>query len=160
MKLLFHPLTGTLKPYPRSDDLPVVGLDAEYQIFALVEIEKPEVSEGSYLTRTEVIDTTAKTVTRGWDIVTPEPLPVSVSMRSFRLAIGHVLFAQITNALSAITDPADQFAAQIFLDHSTQVHRDHPLVTQFAALLGKTASEIDAIFAKAQAFDNATLATP
>jgi hypothetical protein len=70
MKILFHTLTQTLVPYPRNDDEPVVGLDPDYEIFDVIQQSEPAYNPATqYLSTTESIDTTSKTVTRGWQII-------------------------------------------------------------------------------------------
>ena len=69
MKLLYHTPTATLIPYPRADDLPVVGLDADYQVLDLIQESQPEINTATQIINpTEVIDLTAGTVTRDWQI--------------------------------------------------------------------------------------------
>lgn len=69
MKILFHTPTATLKPYPRADDEPVVGLDAEYEIFDVVQEDQPVFDPATqWVEGTESIDTGLKTVTRGWQV--------------------------------------------------------------------------------------------
>jgi hypothetical protein len=70
MKILFHIPTQTLVAYPRADDEPVVGLDPDYEIFDVIQQSEPFYNTATqYLSTTETIDTTAKTVTRGWQII-------------------------------------------------------------------------------------------
>jgi hypothetical protein len=70
MKILFHIPTQTLVAYPRADDEPVVGLDPDYEIFDVIQLPEPAYNPATqYLSTTESIDTTAKTVTRGWQII-------------------------------------------------------------------------------------------
>jgi hypothetical protein len=69
MKILFHIPTETLKPYPREDDEPVVGLDPDYDVFDLIQEPEPEYDAATHwIVGTETIDVPAKTVTRGWQI--------------------------------------------------------------------------------------------
>lgn len=69
MKLLYYTPTATLIPYPRADDLPVVGLDADYQVLDLIQETLPEINTDTQIINpTEVIDLTAGTVTRDWQI--------------------------------------------------------------------------------------------
>jgi len=70
MKILFHTPTQTLVPYPRADDEPVVGLDPDYEIFDVIQLPEPFYNPSTqYLSTTESIDTTSKTVTRGWQVI-------------------------------------------------------------------------------------------
>ena len=97
MKILFHTETGTTRPYPRGDDLPVVGLSPEYQVFNLIASAPPGHNPESWFARRlpEVIDVEAKTVTRGWELVPITPRPVVVSMRSFRRAMGRARYLEL-----------------------------------------------------------------
>jgi hypothetical protein len=76
MKVLFHIPTQTLTPYPRLDEEPVVGLDAAYDTFDVLQEPQPTFNPAThYISSTETIDVPAKTVTRGWqihDIPAPE----------------------------------------------------------------------------------------
>lgn len=69
MKLLFHTPTQTLKPYPRADDEPVVGLSAEYEVFDVIQEPQPSFDATTHTCMaTEAIDAQSKTVTRGWTV--------------------------------------------------------------------------------------------
>lgn len=69
MKLLFHTPTQTLKPYPRADDEPVVGLAQEYEVYELTQEPQPSYDHATHTcAATETIDTQTKTVTRGWTV--------------------------------------------------------------------------------------------
>lgn len=77
MKLLYNQTTGTLAPYPRDDDGPVIGLDPRYVEMDLIQEPQPEYDPATQrLDPTEVIDLDALTVTRGWDLIElPPPAP-------------------------------------------------------------------------------------
>jgi hypothetical protein len=156
MKILVHTPTGTTKPYPRSDNEPVVGLSAEYETFDMIEEPRPTYDSATHNLRRlpEAIDQTAKTVTRGWEIVPCDIAPVVVTMRSFRLAAGRSLMNQINAAIDAIEDIDQCWQAQQFLAASPTVSRSHPLVLSLAAALGKSAEAVDAIFSAAQTLDS------
>ena len=81
-RLLYDTQTATLRPYPRPDDEPVIGLDPRYLSLALIqEPQPPYDQQAERIEPTEVIDLTALTVTRGWAIhpivppAPPEPTP-------------------------------------------------------------------------------------
>jgi hypothetical protein len=156
MKILFHTPTGTTRPYPRSDSEPVVGLSDEYRICDLIEQDRPTYDAGTHNLRRlpEVIDQTAKTVTRGWEVVAREADPIVVTMRSFRLALGRVRYLQLESLINSVVDSEEQYQATTYLDQSATVSRQHPLVLQFAAALGKPDAEVDAIFATAKQLDD------
>jgi len=68
-KILYYTPTQTLKPYPRNDDEPVVGLDPDYEVFDIIQDAEPTYDSATqYLTTTETIDTVAETVTYGYQI--------------------------------------------------------------------------------------------
>lgn len=82
----------------------------------------------------------------------PSP-PVTVTMRSFRLAAGRSLMIQINAAIAAIEDINQRWQAQQFLATSPTVSRIHPLVLSLADAIGKTNDSMDAIFTAAQTLD-------
>lgn len=86
------------------------------------------------------------------DMLPPEP-PVTVTMRSFRLAAGRSLMIQINATIAAIEDIDQRWQAQQFLATSPTVSCMHPLVLSLASSLGKTGAEVVAIFAAAQQLD-------
>jgi len=75
-KILYYTPTQTLRPYPRNDDEPVVGLDPDYEVFDIVQDDRPTYDPATqYLTTTETIDTVAETVTYGYQINDLPPPP-------------------------------------------------------------------------------------
>lgn len=81
------------------------------------------------------------------------PPPVVVTMRSFRLALGRTRYIELMAFVGAIPDAEEKFQAQTFIEYSATVARNHPMVTQFAAALNKSGTEVDAVFAAAQQLD-------
>lgn len=70
MKLLYDTQTQKLLAWPRIDDEPVVGLAAHLLEMTVVQEDKPDYDPATQrLEKTEVIDTQAQTVTRGWNVV-------------------------------------------------------------------------------------------
>ena len=70
MKALYDTQTQTLLQWPRIDDEPVVGLAAHLLEMTVVQEDKPAYDPATQrLEKTEVIDTQAQTVTRGWNVV-------------------------------------------------------------------------------------------
>jgi hypothetical protein len=70
MKVLYNTQTQKILPWPRIDDEPVVGLDAHLLEMTVVQEDKPAYDPATQrLEKTEVIDTEARTVTRGWSVV-------------------------------------------------------------------------------------------
>lgn len=152
MKILWHTTDQKLVKYPRDDDAEVVGLDAVYEVYNLINEDKPSYdAETQYLSPSQAIDHGAKTVTRGWQLVAHEPMPVVVSMTSLRLAlIDAGLYQTITAAINGIPDAIERLKAQTWWTTAATVRRDHPLVAGIAALAGQTDAQVDAIFAAAQ----------
>lgn len=149
MKILYDTDIERLVPYPRSDDEPVVGLDPCYLVLELIEQEKPEsIPAGYYLSRTEAIDLDALQVTRGWELVAHEPMPVVVSFRALAFALRAAgLYAQVkTAALSTEEGEIWWNTAQ-----STTVQRDHAFVSTLGQAIGLTSEYLDALFAAAAA---------
>ena len=73
-RLLYDTQTATLRPYPRPDDEPVVGLDPRYLSLELIEEPQPPYDQqAERIEPTEVIDLDALTVVRGWAIHPIEP---------------------------------------------------------------------------------------
>jgi hypothetical protein len=78
MKTLYDTQAQTLLPWPRIDDEPVVGLAAHLLEMTVVQEDKPAHDPATQrLEKTEVIDTQAKTVTRGWNVVDVPPPAVT-----------------------------------------------------------------------------------
>lgn len=75
-RLLYDTLTATLRTYPRDDDGPVIGLDPRYLEMVVIQQPEPDYDPATQrLQPTEAIDTTAQTVSRGWDVVPLPPPP-------------------------------------------------------------------------------------
>jgi hypothetical protein len=147
MKILYDTATAKLAPYPRSDDEPVVGLDPRYLVLDLIPQENPSHDPAThYLRRTEAIDLDALQVTRGWELVAHEPMPVVVSFRALAFVLNEAgLYQQVkTAAMSSIEGEIWWNTAQ-----STTVQRDHPFVAALGAATGQTPQQLDAIFAAA-----------
>jgi hypothetical protein len=70
MKALYNTETNAVLPWPRIDEEPVVGLDAHLLEMTVVQEPQPAYDPATQrLEKTEVIDTEARTVTRGWSVV-------------------------------------------------------------------------------------------
>ena len=152
MKIFFDTETQSLKRYNRSDDEPVYGwLDPRYLVLDLIQEEKPEHDPAThYLRRTESIDLDNLQVTRGWELVAHEPLPVIVRMTALRLTLIEMeLEDDVLAAINGMTDAKQKASALAWWQTAQTVRRNHALVAQLAAALGKTDAEIDAIFAAA-----------
>lgn len=154
MKLLYNTITQLFKPYPRSDDAEVIGLDPIYQVFTVNQDSEPSYDPGTHhLEATESVDHESKTITRGWNVVATEAPPISVTKLSFSLACGELLWSDIKAAVASISDPADKSDAEKYLAFSQIVTRNHPLVIQLAAALGLSDAQVDAVFAAAKILD-------
>jgi hypothetical protein len=89
-------------------------------------------------------------VTRGWELVAHEPMPVIVSMTALRLTLIEMeLEDDVLAIINAMPDAKQKAAALAWWQTAQTVRRNHALVAQLAAALGKTDAEIDAIFAAA-----------
>ena len=73
-RILYHQPTATLRPYPRDDDGPIIGLDPELLDLELIQEPQPPHT----ISPTETIDLPGGRVTRGWS-VTPLPPPAPPS---------------------------------------------------------------------------------
>ena len=78
MKALYNTQTAKLLPWPRIDEEPVVGLDAHLLEMTVTQEPQPAYDPATQrLEKTEVIDTEARTVTRGWSVVEMPPATVT-----------------------------------------------------------------------------------
>lgn len=69
MKILFNILTNSLTPYPRNDDQPVQGLSSDFEIYDIVEEERPVFNTSTqYIVSKQIIDSVSKQVIRSWEI--------------------------------------------------------------------------------------------
>jgi hypothetical protein len=70
MKALYDTQTGNVLTWPRIDEEQVIGLDAHLLEMTVVQEPQPAFDPATQrLEKTEVIDTDARTVTRGWSVV-------------------------------------------------------------------------------------------
>lgn len=151
MKLLYDTTTATLAPYPRQDDEPVVGLDPRYLEMSVVQQGQPSYDPATeQLTTTEAIDTDARTVTRGWQVMPspppPEPAPDYVSFYSSLLtsnAYASVLQQSMTSDSPALATLIAVFVSAIGEAMAGRVNQ--PALQQAVWLLlgNVTATEAD-----------------
>lgn len=74
MKLIYDTINEALLPWPRIDDEPVVGLEPHLLEMTVVQEDEPTYDPTTeVLEQTQVIDTEAKTVIRGWNVVSLPP---------------------------------------------------------------------------------------
>lgn len=75
-------------------------------------------------------------------------------MLAMRMALARMkLYIPVTAAINAIQDPDVKLETQIWWTNSNVVKKEHPVVQNIAAALGKTNEEINAVFAMAQQID-------
>lgn len=147
MKRLYNTITQTFLPsYPRDDDTVPEGLDPTLQVYDVIQLPQPEITSTQYLTRTEVPDHQAKTLTLGWQVHEHPVAPVIVSFRALAFALLEAgLYEQVkAAALSTVAGEIWWNTAQ-----STTVQRDHEFVIALGAAIGQTPAQLDAIFAAA-----------
>jgi hypothetical protein len=149
MKRLYHTVTQTFLPsYPRDDDGAIVGLDPTLYVYEVIEVPQPEITSTQYLTRTEVANHEAKTLTLGWQVNEYPVQPVVVSFRSLAFALLQAgLYEQVKTAALATAEGEIWWSTA----QSTTVQRDHPFVIALATAIGQTPEQIDVIFASAAA---------
>lgn len=75
-------------------------------------------------------------------------VPKSLSRAQFKIGLirCNIDAREIKNAIDSIPDTKARAEAHVRFEDSELIHRDHPLITQIAAVLGKTEQEIDAVF--------------
>ena len=154
MKTLYHTPTQTLRPYPRQDDAPVIGLHPDFEVFDLVQLEKPDHNPATqYLEYTEEIDVEHKQVTRGWivrDTAIPPPAPITVPSAAFFQAIGRDLEITLKAKINETQDLNQRHYLLKFLEYP-YFQSNHPMVAQFGTMLGKTPAQIEGWFKAAEA---------
>jgi len=108
-RLLYDTTTATLHPYPRQDDEPVVGLDSRYVEMVLIQQDQPSYDPATeQLSPTEAIDTDARTVTRGWQVVglPPPPPPGPDYVGFYGSLLTSVAYASVLQQSMASSSPA------------------------------------------------------
>ena len=144
MKILYDTLENKTKPYPRSDDNPVIGLDPRYVICNLIEEPQPTYNSSTEMLKRagDVINLDTFTVVRSWDIINiPEETILENRIEIYPNAEMYMIHLWMVE--NGITDP-DSFIIQIFNSFYTDeldktkaiirwkkvsiVPRDHPLV--------------------------------
>jgi hypothetical protein len=115
-KALWDLSESKLVSYPRNDDEPVVGLDAErYAVLAVVRNAQPAYDPlTDYLAPTETLDLDALTYTYGWSVETlPLPGPDYQGFYS-ALLVSACYQAVLTEVLST-TSPAPAGSLAVFV---------------------------------------------
>lgn len=163
MKILFDTLASLFVKYPREDDLPVIGLDPRYKVYALVLQPEPEYDPSThFLTSEDTPDHTAKTLTRQWRVnalATPpvqEPEepgnlpPQVIAPRQFRLWLANNnLMTAARAVINGMPAGPDKEKALIEWDYAVAIERDHPLTLLVATAIGLTSPQIDQAFREA-----------
>ena len=106
-RLLYDTQTSTLRPYPRADDEPVIGLDPRYLEMVVIQQPEPAYDPATeQLQPTEAIDTTAQTVTRGWDVVPlpPPPPPAPDWIGFYDALIASTVYASVLGQATQSTE--------------------------------------------------------
>lgn len=160
-RLLYDTETATLRPYPRPDDEPVVGLDPRYLVMQLIQEPQPAYDpQAERLEPTEAIDLDALTVTRGWIIVPldppapPEPAADWLGFAGWLYGYGPMAVAM--EAARASRDPQGEPATTglpAAMDEARLRGNYVPFALswgQFLAASGLPAAEVAAIVARAQ----------
>ena len=161
-RLLYDTETATLRPYPRPDDEPVVGLDPRYLSMALIQEPHPAHDPATErLEPTEVIDIPGATVTRGWAVLPleppapPEPTPDWLGFAAWLFQFEPMADAMETARASR--DPLGEpctTALPAAMDDARLRANFVPFAlswSQFLAASGLPAAEVAAIVAKATA---------
>jgi len=108
-RLLYDTTTSTLRPYPRQDDDPVVGLDPRYLEMNVIQQEQPTYNPATeQFSPTEAIDLTARTVTRGWQVslLPPPPPPVPDYIGFYGSLLTSDAYASVLRQSMASDSPA------------------------------------------------------
>ena len=141
MKLLYDTSTQLFKPYPRSDDAEVVGLDPIYHVYSVIQNDPPEYDVATHHLEaaSEVIDHDAKTLTRGWNVVENQPMPVPEAERykvmEFLMRNG-IPLDSIPGLIESATEAGlERDVALMRWREVPTFPKEHPLVTAVAAEL-------------------------
>jgi hypothetical protein len=89
MKALYNTKTNAILPWPRIDEEPVVGLAAHLLEMNVVQEPQPAFDPATErLEKAEVIDAAARTITRGWSVISVPPATFAAEehLRSVGLA--------------------------------------------------------------------------
>ena len=119
MKALYNTQTNAVLPWPRIDDEPVVGLAAHLLEMTVVQEPQPAYDPATQrLEKTEVIDTEARTVTRGWSVIAV--LPPAMLAEEYLESVGlggnrqpTLLYLRQAGAVSAKLDATEAFLNQV-----------------------------------------------
>ena len=119
MKALYNTKTNAVLPWPRIDDEPVVGLDAHLLEMTVAQEPQPAFDPATQrLEKTEVIDTEARTVTRGWSVVEVPAATFTAEEHLESVGLGGnrqptLLYLRQAGAVSPKLDATEQYLNQI-----------------------------------------------
>jgi hypothetical protein len=145
MKKLFDTTTQKVLDYPRSDDLPVQGLEARYKVLTVVDTAPPTTTANQILSFTYQVLEADLEYRQVWTVNERPAIVRSIDMRRLRLALLQMNLLDSIDAAIA----AQPKAAQIEWEFATDVKTSHPLVAQIATAMGL---DINAIFDLAETF--------
>lgn len=140
MKLLYDTSTQLFKPYPRSDNAEVVGLDPIYHVYSVIQNEAPAFDPATHhLEASETINHEARTVTRGWNVVENAPIPAPEAERykvmEFLMRNG-IPLDSIPGLIESVTEAGlERDVALMRWREVPTFPKEHPLVTAVAAEL-------------------------
>lgn len=153
MKLLCNTSTQLFQPYPRSDDGEVIGLDPIYHVYSVIQSDAPEYDLATHhLEPTESIDHSAKTVTRGWNVVAteapPTPPAAAYQVRAYLIRNG-IDLASIPTLITSITVAGlERDEALMRWEFVESFPKEHLLVAAVAASLNLDLDQVwDSILA-------------
>lgn len=119
MKILYDTQSQKLLQWPRIDDEPVVGLAPHLLEMTVVQEDKPAYDPATHrLEKTEVIDTDARTVTRGWSVVEIPVATFTAEQHLESVGLGGnrqptLLYLRQAGAVSAKLDATEAYLNQI-----------------------------------------------
>lgn len=115
MKALYNTQTNAVLPWPRIDEEPVVGLDARLLEMTVVQEPQPAYDPATErLEKTEVIDTAARTITRGWSVISVPPATFTAEQHLESVGLGGnrqptLLYLRQAGAVSPKLDATEQY---------------------------------------------------
>lgn len=115
MKLIYDTIEQILLPWPRIDDEPVVGLEPHLLEMTVIQEDEPTYNpQTQTLEQTQAIDTEAKSVTRGWNVVDLPPKLYSAEEWLNAQGVGGarqptLLYLRQAGAVSAKLDATEAF---------------------------------------------------
>ena len=115
MKIIYNTQTSAVLPWPRIDEEPVVGLAAHLLEMTVTQEPQPAYDPATQrLEKTEVIDTEARTVTRGWSVVEVPAPTYTAEQHLDAVGLGGnrqptLLYLRQAGAVSAKLDATEAF---------------------------------------------------